>query len=55
MLPFSRCTAVSASARLTSTPGSFTKDVVMMKKIKRFSTKSSIGARSIPVSPDSSV
>ena len=42
-------TAISASARVTVTPGSFTKEVVMMKKISRFSTKSSIGARSMPV------
>src|SRR5262249_2294129 len=48
MLPDSRYAAVSACGRPTTIPASFTNEVVMMKKIKRFSTKSSIGARSMP-------
>src|SRR5689334_25073293 len=36
--------------RLTVMPTSFTNTAVMMKKISRFRTKSSIGARSMPVS-----
>ena len=46
--PFSRATAVSASGLITLMPASRTKDVVMMKKISRLRTKSSIGARSMP-------
>ena len=33
---------------LTVTPACFTKTAVMMKKMSRFTTKSSIGARSMP-------
>src|SRR6187549_448766 len=54
MLPLSLSSAVNASSLLTVMPASLMKDVVMMKKISRFRTKSSIGARSMPVSSDSS-
>src|SRR4029450_4268746 len=53
MLPESSWIAVVANGLSTCMPVSFTNEVVMMKKISRFITKSSIGARSMPVSSDS--
>ena len=50
MLPASFFSAFAALGRLTVRPISLTNTAVMMKKISRFSTKSSIGARSMPVS-----
>ena len=52
MLPASFFSAAAALGRLTVRPTSLTNTAVMMKKISRFSTKSSIGARSMPVSSD---
>src|SRR5688572_11010531 len=49
-LPESRPSAVWAVGLNTVMPASLMNDVVMMKKISRFVVKSSIGARSIPVS-----
>ena len=50
MLPASAVGAPAlAEVRLTASPNSLAKTAVMMKKISRFITKSSIGARSIPV------
>ena len=54
-LPDSRLTAVTASGLKTVTPASLMNDVVMMKKIRRLTVKSSIGARSMPVSSVSGV
>src|SRR5262249_1098293 len=50
MLPDSLLSAVNACSLLTVMPASLTNEVVMMKKMSRLSTKSSIGARSMPVS-----
>ena len=50
MLPASFFSALAAFGRLTVMPISLTNTAVMMKKISRFRTKSSIGARSMPVS-----
>src|SRR6185503_11047017 len=48
-LESSSCGCSNDVGRLTSRPASLTKTAVMMKKISRFVTKSSIGARSMPV------
>src|SRR2546421_12957627 len=42
------CDASAPLGRFTISPSSLMKTAVMMKKISRFSTKSSIGARSMP-------
>ena len=47
MLPLSLGSAVCAGGRRTSTPASFTKDAVTMKKINMMNTTSNIGVRSI--------
>ena len=49
MLPASLFSAFAEFGRLTVMPISFTNTAVMMKKMSRFMTKSSIGARSMPV------